>query len=426
MAETEKSEIKKAKERFAQFLERNPYSSIQTQADEQETLIIASPWGEKEIDILIPADDKLSEALNNVLLPKRFKAIWHADTKQLEVIFTAFPLGAEYKDVITRTFSFSFRKVEYECAFAKASDRLLKIAEHTDKVGIGYPDSRNLWTFRNFVRAENGADDAIKLPNAFPLCFWINGFEWDEGNAVELAMHLNFFMTYYDRTNPTIDIHPPQHEPSAMQRRERYVTGFFPKKIIARDLNTNLLHFWKCTRENDPLRRFLYAYQIIEHASFYYVEERVKKSLHKALSSPHIHHEIEKLIVDIMDQVSATKNWEGNKMRDLLREAVEPKLLWREIERNRAYFCADKEFEGGFRLGSWIANQSSYETWSKNWQDTFTNRLRDIRNSISHGKEQSTSGVILPTSANFSTILPWLDLAVIAAGEVMLYRHTTI
>jgi hypothetical protein len=410
--------VESAREALAEYLGRNPYSTVDRKDETDSAPIINTPWGDRTIKLDFPDDHgPFIAALNNLILPERYSAIWHVDTSKLEVIYTAFPLPDHQIPMLKRKFEFSFRETEYTCEFGNASDRLLTIAEMADV--SGFP-SRNLYSFKMYLDMKR---DGEEMPDAQPLCFWISGLtKWDEELAVDLSRHLNFFMTYYDDKSPHIEVHPPKHEKSGSVPRERYVTGYFPTKIVGREINPNLLHFWSRTQIGDPLRRFQYAYQIIEHVSFYYVEERVKRSLHKALSAPHIHHELERVIVEIMDHVSTTKTWEGTKMQQLLKEAVSCNLVWREIDKNRDYFSRDHTFDGGFKLQGIIADKATEDTFSKNWQDVVTARLRDIRNALSHGREQSTSGVMLPTQKNFSQIAPWLDLATIIAGEVMLFR----
>lgn len=419
--------VAEAKKLLAKYIENNPHSKIEESTPDDVSPYIKLPWGDPSIEIRIPPDHApLITALESVILPERFSALWHVDTKSFEIIYTAYPLLGALKDVIGRKFSFMFGDKEYQCEFSKPSDRLLAIAENYVRVSSSITDYRNLHPFWNYARAEKGIAGAAKIPGAVPLCFWIKGLEWNEEKCVDIAMHLNFYMTYYDFRNPTINVFPPKQEKSEFKIREQYVVGYFPKEIRGKELNLNLMHFWAQTRKADALRRFQYCYQIVEHASFYFVEEKVKRALHKALSLPHIHHELENIIVEVMDNLAETKTWEGTKMQKLLSEAVEPKLIWKEIEKNKKYFSTQQEFEGGFKLRSLISANQTEESFCNNWEGNFCKDLRDIRNSLSHGREQSTSGVILPTAANISKIEPWVGLASVVAGQVMIFQPISI
>jgi hypothetical protein len=427
-------ELGAARELLEKYLNLNQYSNIEERDDEldgeltKKSLFIKSPWGDSTIDIRIPENyDTLFDTLNNVLLPERFAAIWHVDTKSFEIIYTAFPLRGHQEDVAKRAFTFSFEGDEYECQYGKSSDRLLTIAEYYVWRGMSSSNHRNLQSFQYFVEAKKGSDDAFPFPeDSIPTSLWIRNLEWDQEKAVELAMHLNFYMSYFDTRSPTINIFPPKEEKSKRKEAERYIAGYFPAKIVGRQMNANLLHYWSQSNSGDPFRRFLYAYQIVEYTSFYFVEESAKHALRKALARPHIHHELDGVIVEIMDSLSETKNWEGAKMQKLLKATVDPKIIWKMINENREYFSKPQDFDGGFRLRAVMSEKETEETFCHNWEGDFCKILRDIRNALSHGKEQTMSSVITPTVSNFEKFLPWVAVASLIAGEVMVYRSASI
>jgi len=143
-----------------------------------------------------------------------------------------------------------------------------------------------------------------------PFSFWIRNIEWNDNEVVALCRHLNFYITYYDSYSPNIDMHATKQE--GAKPRERYISGSFPKTIVATELNSNLMHFWAGSRGGDMFRRFLYCYQILEYASFYYVEDSIKRAIKKTLTTPHIQDEMDGLIVDILDCVQGSRVWDGN------------------------------------------------------------------------------------------------------------------
>src|ERR1700733_869273 len=142
MADTEKNEdnkkateitpehasVTEAKRKFTKFFENNKHSKIETneiEADGKKTIVpyIALPWNDATLEIQIPEDSTaLEEALNNLILPERFSAIWHSDSKRLEIQYTAFPLRGNQTDMEGRKFTFIFRDQKYECQFDKSSD----------------------------------------------------------------------------------------------------------------------------------------------------------------------------------------------------------------------------------------------------------------------------------------------------------------
>jgi len=418
--------VDNAKAGLAEFLQQNPLSEIAAIGEESDEAVIRSPWGDGSIYLKIPDDHAaLFAALNGVLLPERFAAAWHRDTKDLEVMYTAFPLAGSQADVSRRKFSFSFLGGEYACEFGRSSDRVLAIAENAIFAGASRTEFRNLPPFQYYIESEKGG--APKLPGAAPISFWIRNIEWNEQNVVDLSRHLNFYMTYYDIHSPVINIHPPKPDhDDGRKQRERYVIGSFPEKISGTNLNSNLMHYWAASRIGDAFRRFLYCYQVLEFASFYFVDDQIKRAVKKALITPHVMGEMDSIVIKIIDHVQDAKMWDGNKMDALLKELVDPELIWREVEKNREYFCKAIEFDGGYSLKPLIVDKTSRETFSHDWHTKFNHTIRSLRNALSHGKEQKITTVITPTVQNFSRMQPWTDIMSVAAGEVVAYYNVAM
>jgi hypothetical protein len=68
------------------------------------------------------------------------------------------------------------------------------------------------------------------------------------------------------------------------------------------------------------------------------VEDQIKRAVKKALITTHVLGGMDSVVIKIIDHVQDSKVWEGKKMDTLLKELVEPDLIWREIEKNRDYF----------------------------------------------------------------------------------------
>lgn len=63
--------------------------------------------------------------------------------------------------------------------------------------------------------------------------------------------------------------------------------------------------------------------------------------------------------------------------------------------------------------------------WKSRGFESITRSLRDIRNALSHGRDQRTSSVIVPSSRNLHYLQPWVNLIAVVAGEVVLYKDAT-
>ncbi len=102
------AELEAARQRLRPFLDAHQNSTVE-EMDSQTgpRLGIKRPWGEDGIAIYLPDNlDAIADALNNLYLPDRFTAIWHKDSKDFEVIWTAYPLSESLETVGLESFNF--------------------------------------------------------------------------------------------------------------------------------------------------------------------------------------------------------------------------------------------------------------------------------------------------------------------------------
>ena len=414
--------VEKAKERLAPFLAVNPASKIIEVEVPERYIAVTSPWGDSSFHLrIVPESDALIDALNRVQLPERYTAIWHTDTNLFEVIFTASPL--RHKDIPIRRFNFNFEGNAYECFFGDSSPELLLIAENYKEISFSLTGFRNLDSFRDYLLAKKGVEGFENEPGATPLSFWIKGIKWDDNVVLALVNHLNFYMNYYDSVSPQILVHSPEMRNIKISPQTRFPAGAFPNAIDAPRIDDQLLHLWQASQRGDPIRRFLYCYQILEHACFYFVEERVRRDVHKALLAPHSNADIPALVEQLVEALSTRRMNEEQKMQLLFEVCVDPKLIWQEIESERNFFENKVEFEGEYVLEPFVKKHWTFETFK---DDHVVKALPGIfyglRNGLSHVKEQKTRASILPTVGNFQRLHSWAKLVSISAREVVLYR----
>ena len=198
--------VDRAINRLKTFLTSNPSSKIEERDADDDTVVVKSPWGDDTIEIVIPdEDDGLWSALNSLILPPRFSAIYHVDYKKLEIIYSAFPLDDAQKEVVIRSFDFEFDGKTYRCRFGKSSEKLMVIAEHTKYIGMGYTQHRNMLSFTYYVTAQKDSEKSSKIAGIEPISFWIDDIDWNEDNLVRLSRHLSFcfllFLLQLDRLN---------------------------------------------------------------------------------------------------------------------------------------------------------------------------------------------------------------------------------
>jgi hypothetical protein len=401
------------KQTFGPFLRGNPSAQILAPTMANCIAVIVDAWSDESVLIDVPPDHAaLAEALNALLLPERFSAVWHSDTRQLEVIWTALPMPAPWDDIPGRRFVFRFGGHEHVCEFGPSSVRLLKVTEHFR------PARGSSTNFRNLMQYRFGPPDGRR-----PLSFWVSNIDWSEDAVVDLANNLNFYLTYYDAMGPYIVIHSPKE--AAAVPRTRYITDSFPVDIEAREIDDPLLILWLAARTGDNARRFLYYYRIIEFASFTYLEQKARTEVRRVIASPHARSDIAGITNELMEALQKAKLDDFQKGEALMKDTVRPALLWREIHQNLGAFSVPTDFDGGFRLDPLVPANATESQFEVKGVENFFRATRDLRNALSHGKDSRSAGAITPTARNFAKLHPWVSAISVAAAEVMLYRNAS-
>jgi hypothetical protein len=394
---------------LAQFLAHNSSARCRQHGDVWEIL---GPWNDATVSLRVrETDTQLVEALNAVHLPPRFTALWHLDSRHMEVIWTFLPAGSEYPG---RRLEFRFKDRIYKCEFAKASDRLMQIATSARPV-----DSPSATLYRNLLNL------AITPPPPgqwSPVSFWIYEVDWNEDEIVDMVRHLNFYMKYFDRVSPHILIHEEPRAAPLSSTPVRFIAGSFPEAIAARQLDPHLLGLWESTLEAaDIFRRFLYNYQILEYAAFYHVREGVFQTIKRVISSPDAPTRVSDAARQILDAVVDYRVDDETKLVEVVRQIVDPVILWSEIEANRDFFSRDLEFAGGFALTGLIRTGWGLEDFKAAWIPKFPDSLRWLRNGLVHAREARVVKTIMHTRENYEKLRPWASLASLAANQVMVF-----
>ena len=357
--------------RLAPFLSRNPDSTLQ-----ENPLKLLRPWGDNSIEIeFSPFSEDPVEALNSVLLPPRFSALWHHDVNDLEFIYGAID---ETNPIRGRAFNLQLSGKTFECEFREPSNRLLLIAQSARFI---FPDTstnyRNIADIKRHVRRAKERPDSPLLKGRVLSSFWIRNIEYDEGNALTLAKTLNFYMRYFDRRTPAILIHEEPADKGPTGALAQYPFGDFPGTISARPLDSYMLGLWESAiQAGDPFRRFLYSYQIIEYAAFYYMQESIFAGLKKILASPQTPSRLDEAAREIAEVMVDAKMDDEAKLVACIKQMVDPCTLWREIEPNINSSCADATFDGGFVLPALLRTGWTVEDFKSSWLPKFPDSIR--------------------------------------------------
>jgi hypothetical protein len=421
-------DVAEARQQLQSFLKEHSPQTDVVQVEFRKTKVVAigRPWGDESAQLNLPADPtELIGTLNAVRLPTRYSAVWHKDTKSLEVIYTAFPLPPQYEECLKRSFVFRHRGQDYKCSFDKSSKRLLTIAEAFEAAGpMSTTAYRNLGTFRSYARAQKGIDGFVIAPGSRPISFWIAGIaNWDDDVVLDVVTHLNFFMHYYDTQTPLVNIHLPSVD-SVVQAPIRYPSDSFPPTIMSRPIADTLLQFWFGALIGDPIRRFLNNYLIVEFAAAFFLETERRQAIMKCLSAPNAVDNIAGVTRAVIGQLNDSKlKHDADKVDALLREVLPTTHIWRELHNNQACFVVPTKFEGGLLIEPLLKTNETAEDFAKSKGIArFSTALRTIRNGLSHGRGEKQTDVITPTTRNLQLLQPWIGPISLAAREVIVFR----
>lgn len=412
--------IEDIKQKLALFLDRHPFSSVESHELNPNDIVhrIENIWGDSTLTTLIPENDEaFFDALNGVYLPERLSAIWHQDSKDLEVIWTAYELEDSQKEIANRRFTFSYQKKKYVCEFYASSKALSHIAAYTyPKTNPTSTNFRNLQSFNSFATREEGENDEFFDQ---PRSFWIRDVKLDEKSLLRMIESLNFYMTYYDARSPRVMIHDVHGKPNA---QTRYCLGSFPEKISGNEIDEVILGFWDAARQPNVMMKFIHFYRIIEYAAFHYLDAGVKQRLRKILADPAICHDVNKAMESVISIVDPFKTDDVPRFNSLLTTHVDAKLLWREIENNLDVFSKHFTFDGGYVLKAIVSQDETESTFTTGGVGKFGHAIRQIRNALVHGRDQGTAGAISPTPRNMMQLAAWVNAIAVAAGQVVIYE----
>jgi hypothetical protein len=169
--------------------------------------------------------------------------------------------------------------------------------------------------------------------------------------------------------------------------------------------------------------RFILYYRIIEYAAFTFIDEKVWLDLKKIIAAPDLISHLNQAIENIVTTISSSKIDDVPRFNQLMVQTVDPKIIWREVEKNAAFFRGKTSFDGGFVIDALVTSADTETTFCGSGIIKFCNAIRKLRNTLSHGKDQESAGVITPTTRNFRMMEPWVHLMATAAGEVMLFKE---
>lgn len=404
---------------FAEFIRTNPWSKVHKDG---KKIRVELPWNDTSLELVVEntRDARESRCLNYLVLPERFNAIYHRDRKCIEYIFNH--LFDRDDPMPSQQFAFRWRSRDYLCRYLPASDRLLFLARSLRPLRSATSDYRHLGELHDFQLQRKLPKELRKFyESSVAISFFVHDVEqYEEELFIDLAKHINFYLGYFDRSSPQIDILPIASPPAPNDAKPRK-PEIVPPLITAVDLDPFLLDLNLAAKVGNARLRILYYYQILEYAAFYWVEDSVKGSICKILQAPDLQSNLDEYFPKLIEALVPTRQNDEHKIKRVIESRVDPKSIWLEINSDLAYFSAEHIFEGGFRLEPVVSGDTTEEAFSKMWSPKLIDTIRMIRNSLVHARESRTEAVISPSIGNARLLTPRIPVLRRMAELVTVY-----
>ena len=125
--------------------------------------------------------------------------------------------------------------------------------------------------------------------------------------------------------------------------------------MIAHPIDEIIMKLIDVARGSNPRFSFLYYYQVCEYAGYYYIDENSKRELRRFLKDPALVNCGEEKVSELFSILTELNHSDDVKIKKVIEEYCDPKILWREISNDKEFFSEDHEFEGGFSIKALIA-----------------------------------------------------------------------
>lgn len=399
---------------MSQFKNNNPHCEI---AIDEGFLVIEKPWGTDDTRLVFEcsADEKIKD-LNKLVLNPQFDAIIHIDTNTVEFIYAFLSTDSEItRPYIDREFEIFFNGIKFKCYFGEPTERLFFIASSVKRIPTdsGIMVVPQLKAFKDFQKKESLPHKISSyFENKIPRSFFVSPeTKISEVNLESAFRHINFLTNYYDRRSPYIEIRNEDADEQHMAPSPvRYFENEFPPSLSINQIDDVVLKLLEVSRHTPPRYAFLYLYQIIEYAGFYFIDENAKKSLRTFLRDPSLINCDDGKIGKLMSVLTDLQCNDDVKMKRVIEYYCNPETLWKEIENDKSFFSSKIEFAGGFELPALISSDTTPSAWATMWMPKLYDHLTKIRNGLVHARERRQDKVILPTLPNNKKISRYLPL----------------
>lgn len=385
------------------FRENHPNVEFETLED--NSILITNCWNDDSCTFNFKKSSSAFTFFNNLILHEELLAIYHIEEQLYEFIFT--PLSSEF----LRDFKYIFAGSEYHLYYSKPSKAFEKLALNfrlNDSDGI----TDRAFAFMRYSQYFSQEKDRSNL---YATNFFIKGDfnKLQFAEHLDLFKHVNLLMSYYDRKSPTIHIcNTADADPSNINVPCKLKHSSFPSIINSRRLNSTLLDLIEAARTSTSIRlKYIFYYQIIEYASYYYIENDIKRRIENVMRTPDILNSDScyQTIIELFSDYLKNKT-DAQRMEKLLIDFCEYEDIKDEIACNISYFIDDIQFEGGLTIKKLFNKAEDIHSAPNGIMGIIRKNIDTIRNVLVHARESRENTVISPTVKNNILLMPYLYL----------------
>jgi len=368
---------------------------------------ILNPWNDKSVSFSFPKVKNL-KAIKNLQFPEQLVALFDTELKSLEFIYGI--IEKENK-ISERQFDFLYKGNIFKCNFGNISNSLSLLAKSfKERTAESATDYRNLRFLRDIL-----TDKFYKeyFQDHIISSFYVQGnFENINYDYVGLSKSLNFYMAYFDRNTPRILIHAKNFEEEKHNKACMYeLFDTFPSLINAVNIDSTLLDTFMVANQTENIRlKFIFYFQILEYASYYYLDGRIQNKILQTFKNPSIFDKPEdfskSLIEELKDHFSQKDD--SIKLEKTITENISIEDIRNEISANKDFFAQDLEFEGGLKINKILKDANSVDNLKEDDLILIKKNIERIRNVLVHLRESRENKVILPSASNNNKLLPYL------------------
>ncbi|MEC5291061.1 hypothetical protein VSX64_10915 [Aurantimonas sp. C2-6-R+9] len=256
-----------------------------------------------------------------------------------------------------------------------------------------------------------------------PRSFYISNVNNINPDTLEMIANLNFHIKYFDKRSPHVLIHKEFNKSPV--NIDRYVEDILPVDVRGKRLDRNLLDFWEASNHGNSILRFILYYRMLEYAAGEYASDELKGKICDIISHPAKFNNPDRAAAEIIGLFASAKATdEIPRFDSMIERLVNGEVIWRTIEKNKIPLSTPVHFDGGYKLEPLVRQTDSFDSHDPNLMKSFSTKLRQLRNVLSHGKDIGTRDVIVPSARNLELLSPWVSLIGAATNEVLIHSRS--